>query len=160
MKSTQTFAACSLVCAFPLAQLSPSGQAVFLSNSMSKPLPQVEPLAIAFSKALLAEIGLKKVRIAHARNRRELTLGTCHSHDFCDANVVMAHAWGSFGFTEDEVCDLITSEVNDAPAPASQRSAQAVAIWNAAWTLAKINAFFTTTAGAMPIVAHKESEAA
>lgn len=32
MKSTQHYAACSLVCAFPLAQLSPSGQAV--SNIM------------------------------------------------------------------------------------------------------------------------------
>src|SRR3989304_4399232 len=59
-----------------------------LSNDKKK----IEAVAREFSRLLLAEIGNKKFREVVKRNKLEKDKGICHSHDFCDANMVMQDA--------------------------------------------------------------------
>lgn len=81
-------------------------------------LPTVEALAEAFIKQLREDLGPEKFAEVVARNAAELNPDVCHSHDFCDANMVMDAAFEEFGvdpleygYTEEdgmsqEVCDL------------------------------------------------------
>ena len=90
-------------------------------------LPEKEALAAAFVRILRQTIGEEKYAKVVALNGVELNPDVCHSHDFCDANMVMDAAFHTFGvdpleygYTEEdgmsqEVCDL----------------------WNAAWNRAK-----------------------
>lgn len=90
-------------------------------------LPEKEALAAAFVRILRQTIGEDKYAEVGALNGVELNPDVCHSHDFCDANMVMDAAFKEFGvdpleygYTEEdgmsqEVCDL----------------------WNAAWDLGK-----------------------
>ena len=50
-------------------------------------------LAEAFDHLLRTEIGKAKYREVLARNAAEPDAGICHSHDFCDANMMMDGAF-------------------------------------------------------------------
>lgn len=62
-----------------------------------RPAPmQDEQLAMAlgqrFATKLREAIGAKNFRAMQKRNAKETSQGICHSHDFCDANMVMLEA--------------------------------------------------------------------
>ncbi len=57
------------------------------------PLQRTVELANAFNRHLLEAIGEENFREVVARNAAEKNPNLCHSHDFCDANMVMADAW-------------------------------------------------------------------
>lgn len=90
-------------------------------------LPAVDALAEAFVKQLREQLTAEQFAEVVALNGVELNPDVCHSHDFCDANMVMDAAFHTlgvdpleYGYTEEdgmsqEVCNL----------------------WNAAWNRAK-----------------------
>lgn len=65
---------------------------------------KVEQLAREFSRQLWAEIGSTKMKQVIQLNANEKNPSVCHSHDFCDANMVMLAAgsalkfWSEFSF--------------------------------------------------------------
>jgi hypothetical protein len=69
----------------------------------------------------LAEMGPVTMQMIAKRNAEETSRLICHSHDFCDANMVMAHAYtvvtGRASFMEDDEAEID--------------------LWNAAWEIAK-----------------------
>lgn len=79
-----------------------------------------QKMAVIFKRLLLAEVGEKNFESIFLLNDQEADPRICHSHDYCDANVVMAQAFSEvFGFDVD-----------------SQNEGHAD-VWNAAWDLAK-----------------------
>ena len=88
---------------------------------------QIEKLAKKFSKALENEIGKQNLLKVVAENKAETDSSICHSHDYCDANMVMDAALRAEG---------IRLEV--------PTSAADVKTWNKVWDAAKANIFFTT----------------
>ena len=78
-----------------------------------------ETLAKNFSKLLQDEIGQFKTLEAAALNEAEPDEMVCHSHDFTDANMIMAEAFAADGFDTDDF-----------------------ALWNEVWDIAKKNGFF------------------
>lgn len=50
-------------------------------------------IAKHFSELLQSEIGIKGIEEASRLNKAELMPGACHSHDFCDSNVLMNQAF-------------------------------------------------------------------
>ena len=50
-------------------------------------------VATRFAALLLDDIGEAKMLEVKARNATESSPDVCHSHDFCDANMVMADAF-------------------------------------------------------------------
>jgi len=54
---------------------------------------RIVALAEAFDRLLRTEIGKTKYREVLARNAAEPDAGICHSHDFCDANMMMDGAF-------------------------------------------------------------------
>lgn len=79
-------------------------------------------LAIEFCKLLRSAIGNIQMQHVIARNEEETDPHACHSHDFCDANEVMAQAWkNTFG----KEFDLDSEDQTQQD------------IWNDAWTAAK-----------------------
>lgn len=83
----------------------------------------VKRLAREFSRLLLVALGRKKVLAINWRNKAEQSLNVCHSHDFCDANMIMLEAHQNLGFD-----------------PGYSRAE--VKLWNDAWNLAFKNGFF------------------
>lgn len=51
--------------------------------------PTADTLALEFSEGLHACLGADKMKEVVQRNRVETAPGCCHSHDFCDANMVL-----------------------------------------------------------------------
>lgn len=90
---------------------------------------QIEPLARKFSTFLAEAIGEESIREAVDRNRSQKHSGICHSHDFCDANMVMESAF-------EEV--IGRSQFN----AEGHISEEDMRLWNAAWDLAKEREFF------------------
>lgn len=93
---------------------------------MSHPrtLPAIPALAAAFSRLLHEELGARTMAEVVTRNAHEPDPTICHSHDFTDANQLMATAWEELaGYTPDG---------ND--------EAQA-AVWRAAWHAARAAGF-------------------
>lgn len=84
---------------------------------------QVEMLARNFTLRLLTEIGDVKLREV-ARINAKTNDGTCASHNFCDANVVMGQAF-EFVFGRETQAD----------------SDEDMAFFNDAWDLAKARGF-------------------
>lgn len=83
--------------------------------------------AKAFCKLLREELSAEQMKEVIQRNLDESSDAICHSHDFCDANVVMADACEALGieilFPADEPAeDLLQTQCN---------------LWNEAWSLAK-----------------------
>lgn len=80
----------------------------------------VAALAHAFLRELRATIGAKRMAEVARLNAAERDPGVCHSHDFCDANMVMDDAFRSVVGRGSRV-----SSVRDA------------ILWTRAWNLAK-----------------------
>jgi hypothetical protein len=78
----------------------------------------VEQLSETFLRLLREEIGPLNYERACERNRCESSPHVCHSHDFCDANMVMAAAFAAHGTKVDVDNDVHT------------------ALWTGAWHLA------------------------
>lgn len=77
-------------------------------------------LSFAFLLRLAGEIGMERLAEVFRRNAAEVNPSVCHSHDFCDANVLMADA---FACVVGRRVDIESDE--DA------------SLWNGAWFLAK-----------------------
>lgn len=95
---------------------------------MSIPQPEVDAVATAFSALVRVHLAdaLETIR---ERNRQPKYLGCCATHDFCDANEVMAEA---FTKTTGRAIDLNSQRDTD--------------LWNAAWDQAKAAEFRETPA--------------
>ncbi len=84
-------------------------------------LPEKEALARAFVRILREQLTAEQFAEVVTLNGIKLNPDVCHSHDFCDANMVMDAAFKEFGvdpleygYTEEdgmsqEVCDLWNS---------------------------------------------------
>lgn len=85
-------------------------------------------LAREFSTHLRFELSdeqLKETVRRNAEDESKYGADICHSHDFCDANMVMLQAWQEFFGQEPDLND-------DAD----------IAIWGDAWAIAKASDFF------------------
>ena len=89
---------------------------------------KTELLAKTFSRLLQEEIGLDKLTEINELNKTVQYLSCCHSHDMCDANMVMLSAW---------------CEVNDVPLEEAdiynQGTFEAI---NMAWMVAQREGFY------------------
>ena len=87
----------------------------------------IEPREVAgkFSEVLRQWLRPWKLQKVVERNRNQRDPHSCHSHDFCDANMAMVEALASFGLAS--ACDDF-----------GQGS---FAIWNQAWDIAKTAEF-------------------
>jgi hypothetical protein len=92
---------------------------------------KITELAKAFSEILQKEIGDDNIQQAAKLNLKEKSSGICHSHDYCDANMVMAEAMDKvLGVNmEKDYPDMIQNET-------------IVGIWNAAWSEAHKHGFY------------------
>ena len=91
-------------------------------------------LAFEFSRELRSTCGPQTMAEIIARNAAEPCSAVCHSHDFTDANVIMATAWERvFGGEPPMICDGASYDEKEA----------ATAIENAAWDYAKARGFST-----------------
>lgn len=100
----------------------------------------ITPLVAAdFALALESEIGVDDLRMVVDRNSAEPSLHVCHSHDFCDANMLMAAA-----IKNRSGCD---------PAEEGRLLEERFfRLWNDAWDTAKTT-FFGDTSAARQLVA-------
>jgi hypothetical protein len=67
------------------------------SISMTTLMPTPETLAREFADALEAILSPKDMREIVRRNRGETHPRICHTHDFCDANVVLFDVFIKYG---------------------------------------------------------------
>lgn len=81
-------------------------------------------LANAFSAEVRASFTAEEMAEIRARNRKPEYAGACATHDFADANMIMAAAWQKVFKAE---CD-----------PSDDGHA---ALWNRAWDIARENEF-------------------
>lgn len=91
-------------------------------------------LACIFSATLADEIGPDNLQTVIERNK-SYDSNVCASHDFCDANMTMLHAWRMVHGVKVMPFFLTDSE--------SERGQADMALWGKAWDIAKANAFFT-----------------
>lgn len=80
---------------------------------------QIDYLASLFLHGLLNTIGPQRLREVSLANQAELNPGVCHTHDACDANMVMATAF-----------ERVMG------GPVDLRSNSQARLWNEAWSLA------------------------
>ncbi len=81
----------------------------------------VSELAMRFATELGEKLSSEDMDRLVERNGRDPKSAVCHSHDFCDANVVMEEAWRrSFG-----------GELFD------EEEAEQLSVWNEAWQIAR-----------------------
>lgn len=101
---------------------------------------KIEPLIREFSALLCLDLGRDTVRKIVAKNAEYHKQGktdVCASHDYCDANMVMLEAVSNLKIvtkpdgTFDE--DRYMADIADD---------SACRLWNAAWDMAKVSAFF------------------
>lgn len=83
---------------------------------------RIEVMADAFSKHLKKLLGARKLDRVKILNSRETSKDICHSHDFCDANMVMHHVFVEF----------VNAEGVDGD------NEEHVDTWNAAWDRAAV----------------------
>lgn len=85
-------------------------------------------LALEFSAALRTLLTLEQMQSVILRNDSETQPNICHSHDFCDANVVMHEVFLAHGMD-----------------PADEGGVdQWGSLWDATWNLAKDRGFDAT----------------
>jgi hypothetical protein len=96
-----------------------------IAEAIEDRLPTVEAVASKFSELLRKELGADKMATVLERNSAETSEGVCHSHDFCDANVIMCEAFSELGVSED----------------AAIYDDRVAKLWNAAWDMAVKNGF-------------------
>ena len=83
-------------------------------------------LAKLFGEKVQEALSVAEFRAAVDANKSEgPQSGVCHTHDYCDANMLMAAAWQEFFGSEPDV-----SKEED------------TLIWNDAWEIAKAADFF------------------
>lgn len=101
------------------------------------PLPGTDELiAYEFSGNLINILTGFQMQELVERTKIDRQPGICHSHDYCDANIVMAGAFEA----------IVGRAPYYAPAGSSHEDSQTedadTSLWNRAWTLAKDNNFF------------------
>lgn len=87
----------------------------------------IETLAREFSHSLSSELSPDEMNELVQKNRSEENPGICHSHDYCDANVVLHEVFMKHGM---DVADEGGRE----------RWGE---LWDATWNFAKSNDFWT-----------------
>jgi hypothetical protein len=87
--------------------------------------PTVDALAVEFCDAMREALTSGQMRQVVERNQAEPDAGVCHSHDFCDANMVLHEVFMRHGM------DL---SAEDTPAVWGD-------LWNRTWDLAKARGF-------------------
>ena len=75
-----------------------SRQDIYAAARADRPVT-VRQLAVRFGKLLRQNMSAKEYRLVVHRNRKETQPSVCHSHDFCDSNMVMRDALLSLGFS-------------------------------------------------------------
>lgn len=87
--------------------------------------PLLKTLAREFSEGLHAYLTHAQMQAVVERNRAETAPGACHSHDFCDANIVLYEVflWHGMDPVAEGGMDLYG------------------ALWDQAWNLAKARDF-------------------
>lgn len=93
----------------------------------------VQAIAQEFGRELRNALSPEDMAEVLARNATQADPQICHSHDFCDANMVMLAAFERLGFTEDDVLPDGSRWPRVADAMRS--------LWNDAWSDAKANGF-------------------
>jgi hypothetical protein len=93
---------------------------------------RMHEVANLFIRVLTREIGLKKLAIVRERQAVERRPGICHSHDFCDANMVMQEAMEQLGLSWEK-----TFSADNEPM---------VNFWNESWDIAAAMLGKTTSA--------------
>jgi hypothetical protein len=99
---------------------------------------EITKLAKAFSEELREEIGDANLKKAIADNVGE-DEGICHSHDYCDANMVMDAAFKKVGVDLDKYSGFPGKGMLGK----DNAESTLIAIWNKAWGEAKEKEFFT-----------------
>ena len=92
---------------------------------------QVTTLAQEFSRRLRETLTAEEMKAVLDRNAQQGNSGICHSHDFCDANMVMQTAAKKLG------------ALNFDEADAEEYLNDCCGLWNAAWNEAKATQFST-----------------
>jgi len=87
----------------------------------------IEILAKEFSKSLKIALTNEEMTELVQKNRAEVNQGICHSHDYCDANMVLHEVFMRYGM---DVADEGGRE-------------RWGDMWDAAWNVAKSNEFWT-----------------
>lgn len=85
----------------------------------------IKTLEIEFSKNLRSVLSSEEMEELVQKNHAETILGICHSHDYCDANMVLHEVFMKHGM---DVAD-------------EGGRARWGEMWDAAWSLAKSNDF-------------------
>ncbi len=80
-------------------------------------------VAAAFSVGMREQLTAEQLDDINMRNRGEKDPNVCHSHDYCDANIVMDEAF--------EACGLDFDSNDDSH----------IKLWNEAWSIAKVSRF-------------------
>lgn len=93
-----------------------------MKTKLVRVLPSANCLARLFSQQVVDSLSTAELAEAVRRNSADATPGVCHTHDFCDANMLMHEAFVKCGLVMDNGEDV----VEDALIP----------LWNAAWELA------------------------
>jgi len=86
----------------------------------------IDALAREFSRNLKSVLSSEEMKDVVQKNKAEVTVGICHSHDYCDANMVLHNVFVKHGM---DIADE------------GGRERWGVA-WDAAWDLAKSNDFW------------------
>jgi hypothetical protein len=95
---------------------------------MTSMTPTPESLAREFSDALNDLLSPEEIHEIVERNHGETNPRICHTHDFCDANVVLFDVFMKYG-------------MNIAEEGGRDRWGQ---LWDDSWTIAKASDFWTT----------------
>lgn len=75
----------------------------YLAGELLEPQALIHAIALMFGRELRDALNPEQMDEVLARNAVETDSQICHSHDFCDANMVMLAAFEKLGFTEDDV---------------------------------------------------------
>ncbi len=97
--------------------------------SVTTPVETSEAVAKTFARIVRESFDKDQMVEVNARNATPEYESCCATHDFCDANELMAEAFVEILGRDPEVCDEADCLV-----------------WNKAWTLAKENGFYVTNA--------------
>lgn len=92
---------------------------------MASKLDRAKAVSRTFSRLLRQELGRELLLVVVRQNNAEGNGGVCHTHDVCDANVVMDEALTQHGLTLDSHTEEYLHDV-----------------WEAAWDLAKARDFY------------------
>lgn len=100
---------------------------------------EVTKIAKAFGAELLKEIGADNMKKVIADNKNEKDKGVCHSHDYCDANVVMDDAFKAYGI---DIFEEFPGFPGQGMTGKNNATKTLIEIWNKAWDEAKSNNFY------------------